>query len=410
MRFHGTHSRSSIRVNGGRSSEREGAMVKSGGADHAGTAPTANVESCGDGALVQVAGQWQLEAGRPSAESILETLAAASSAKRVAFSTESLTGWDSSLLVFLAKLESGCLARGLELDRSGLPEGARRLLALAKERSERTGARRQGARQGLLAQVWEATERAFAGAGALLEFIGDVCLAYLRLFTGRVRFRRKDFLLLLEQAGADAVPITSLISFLVGVILSFIGAVQLSRFGAQIYVADLVGIAMTRVLGAVMTGVIMAGRTGAAYAAQLGTMQVNDEIDALRTLGVSPVEFLVLPRMLALATMLPLLTLYADLMGILGGVAVSVGMLGVGGREYLSETFAAVNLGQIGIGIFHGAVFGVLVALAGCLRGMQCGRSSAAVGAATTSAVVTGIVWIVVATAAITAGCNVLDI
>jgi phospholipid/cholesterol/gamma-HCH transport system permease protein len=159
-----------------------------------------------------------------------------------------------------------------------------------------------------------------------------------------------------------------------------------------------------------MTGVIMAGRTGAAYAAQLGTMQVNDEIDALGTLGVSPVEFLVLPRMLALTTMLPLLTLYADLMGVLGGLAISVGMLGLGGREYLNETFTSVRLGQIGIGIFHASVFGVLIALAGCLRGMRCGRSSAAVGAATTSAVVTGIVWIVVATAVITAGCNVLGI
>jgi len=385
-------------------------MVDGGAREHASMAATANVESTADGLLISFAGEWKLETGGPSAESIIDIVASASPVKRATFSTEGLTGWDSSLLVFLAKLENGCAARGLELDRSGLPGGARRLLALARETSERTGARRQARHGRFLMRVGEATVRTFAGAGALLEFIGDVFLASLRLLAGRARFRRKDLVLFLQQAGADAVPIASLISFLVGVILSFIGSVQLARFGAQIYVADLVGIAMARVLGAVMTGVIMAGRTGAAYAAQLGTMQVNDEIDALRTLGISPVECLVLPRMVALAAMMPLLTLYADLMGILGGLTVSVGMLGVGGRQYLTETFAAVHLRQIGIGLFHAAVFGVLVALAGCLRGMRCGRSSAAVGAATTSAVVTGIVWIVVATAIITAGCNVLGI
>ncbi len=384
-------------------------MLDRGARDHVSMAATANVESAEQGVLIIIGGQWRIEAEQPGAEGILEK-AAASAGKRVAFSTEGLTGWDSSFLVFLAKLKRGCGARGFELDTSGLPEGARRLLSLATEMSEPTGARKRAPRQRFFARVGEATERTFAGAHALLEFIGDVFLASLRLLTGRAFFRRKDFWLFLQQAGADAVPIVSMISFLVGVILSFIGAVQLSRFGAEIYVADLVGIAMTRVLGAVMTAVIMAGRTGAAYAAQLGTMQVNDEIDAIRTLGISPVEFLVLPRMLALATMLPLLTLYADLMGILGGLTVSIGILGVGRREYLRETIASVQLGQVGIGIFHAAVFGVLVALAGCLRGMQCGRSSAAVGTATTSAVVTGIVWIVLATAIITAGSNVLGL
>jgi phospholipid/cholesterol/gamma-HCH transport system permease protein len=163
-------------------------------------------------------------------------------------------------------------------------------------------------------------------------------------------------------------------------------------------------------MGAVMTGIIMAGRTGAAFAAQLGTMETNEEIDALKTLGISPMEFLVLPRMLALMVMMPLLCLYADLMGVLGGLIVSVALLDVGVMQYYNQTVGAVKLIYVWIGLFHGAVFGVLVALSGCLRGMECGRSASAVGEATTSAVVTGIVAIIVATAIITVLCNVLGI
>jgi phospholipid/cholesterol/gamma-HCH transport system permease protein len=181
-------------------------------------------------------------------------------------------------------------------------------------------------------------------------------------------------------------------------------------FGAQIYVASLVGIAMVRVMGAIMTGVIVAGRTGAAFATELGTMQVNEEIDALKTLGIPPVEFLVLPRMLALVVMMPLLCLYADLMGILGGLIVGVLMLDLNVMEYLTQTKESVTLVFLWIGLFHGTVFGVLIALSGCLRGMQCGRSASAVGQATTSAVVTSIVSIIVATAIITVVCDVLNI
>ena len=209
---------------------------------------------------------------------------------------------------------------------------------------------------------------------------------------------------------AQALPIVSLICFLVGLILAFIGAIQLQLFGAQIYVADLVGIAMVRLMAAIMTGIVMAGRTGGAFAAQLGTMQVNQEIDALKTLGISPMEFLVLPRMLALALMMPLLCLYANIMGILGGMVVGVGMLNIGFIEYYNETAKAIGLWNLGIGLFSGCVFGVIVALAGCMRGMQCGRSASAVGDAATSAVVTAIVGIILSTAVITVLCNMLGI
>jgi phospholipid/cholesterol/gamma-HCH transport system ATP-binding protein len=212
---------------------------------------------------------------------------------------------------------------------------------------------------------------------------------------GQAQFRRVDLALFLQQCGAQALGIVTLVSFLVGLILAFVGAVQLRQFGAQIYVADLVGLAITREMGAMMTGVILAGRTGAAFAAQLGTMQVNEEIDALITMGIPPMEFLVLPRMLALMLMMPVLCVYADLVGILAGLLVSITLLHMPLIEYLNETRRAVDLVDCGIGVGKSVVFGALVALAGCLRGMQSGRSAAAVGAAATSAVVTGIVWII---------------
>ena len=181
----------------------------------------------------------------------------------------------------------------------------------------------------------------------MLGFIGDAFVTFLKMFGGKTRFRGYDLALLIRQCGADALPIVTLISLLVGLILAFVGAIQLAMFGAQIFVANLVGIAMVRVLASVMTGVIMAGRTGAAFAAQLGTMQVNEELDALEVLGISPMEFLVLPRMLALILMMPLLCLYADLMGVLGGLIVGVTMLDINVMEYYNQTISAVRLNDL---------------------------------------------------------------
>jgi phospholipid/cholesterol/gamma-HCH transport system permease protein len=206
-----------------------------------------------------------------------------------------------------------------------------------------------------------------------------------------------DLFLFIQQNGPQALPIVTLISFLVGVILAFIGAVQLRRFGAQIYVADLVGIAIVREMGAMMTGIIMAGRTGAAFAAQLGTMKVTQEIDAFTTIGLPAEEFLVFPRVIALVLMMPLLCLYADFIGVLGGAVVGVGMLDISWTTYFRETTNAITLTHLFGGLLKSTVYGVLIALAGCLRGLQCGKSSSAVGDAATSAVVTGIVAIVAA-------------
>ena len=265
-------------------------------------------------------------------------------------------------------------------------------------------------------RLWE--RKAFAAGGMnyrapaqnLLAFLGDTVIAVQRLLRGKAQYRRTDLGLIMQAVSAQALPIVSLICFLVGLILAFIGAIQLQLFGAQIYVADLVGIAMVRLMAAIMTGIVMAGRTGGAFAAQLGTMQVNQEIDALKTLGISPMEFLVLPRILALVLMMPVLCVYADIMGIIGGMIVGVGMLNLGLVEYLHQTQASLSLSYFWIGLLYSAVFGVLIALSGCLRGMQCGRSASAVGDATTPAVVTSIVAIVVATAIITFARNVIGI
>jgi phospholipid/cholesterol/gamma-HCH transport system permease protein len=250
----------------------------------------------------------------------------------------------------------------------------------------------------------------FGSAGDFLEFIGEAAVAFLRLLQGKAQYRRTDLWLIMEACSGQALPIVALISFLVGMILSFIGAVQLSLFGAEIYVADLVGIAMVRLMAAIMTGIVMAGRTGGAFAAQLGTMQVNQEIDSLKTLGLSPMEFLVLPRMLALALMMPLLALFANVMGILGGAVATITLPGINLIQYFDQLVGAVSLWDLGIGLFSSAVFGVIVAVSGCMRGMQCGRSASAVGDAATSAVVTGIVGIIVTTAVITIMTKVLGI
>ncbi|HJU09373.1 MAG TPA: ABC transporter permease, partial [Candidatus Binataceae bacterium] len=188
------------------------------------------------------------------------------------------------------------------------------------------------------------------------------------------------------------------------------GAVQLQQFGAAIYVADLVAIGMARDMGAMMTAIIMSGRTGAAFAARLGTMKVTEEIDALTTMGISPLEFLVLPRVLALVLMMPILCLYSDLMGMLGGAAVGTTMLGIPFKLYFKETAAVLTLTQVFGGVFKATVYGALIAVSGCFRGFQCGGSASAVGDAATQAVVMGIVLVVAACGIFAVIFNVLGI
>jgi phospholipid/cholesterol/gamma-HCH transport system permease protein len=352
--------------------------------------------------LVALSGSWRLQDEVPSLTGVAQALDAAPRLQRLTFDTTALTAWDSGLVTFLLDLFDLGAQRQIVVDQEGLPSGLRRLLHLATAVPERQGARREATSEPFLARVGQETLGLIASVGDLLGFIGEAVFALGSFLRGRARFRRVEFLMLLQECGAQALPIVTLICFLVGAILAFIGAVQLAMFGAQIYVANLVGMAMTLEMGAMMTAIIMAGRTGAAFAAQLGTMTVNEEIDALTTLGLSPMEFLVVPRMLALVTMMPLLTLYGDLLGILGGGLIGVTVLGISPVEYFNQTRAALTLTACAQGLIKSGVYGMLVALAGCLRGMQCGRSAAAVGQATTSAVVTSIVCIIIASALLT--------
>jgi phospholipid/cholesterol/gamma-HCH transport system permease protein len=347
--------------------------------------------------LLRFAGRWQLSGGVGSMSALEREMQGLPSVARVAFDTRSLNDWDSSILTFLARVSDLCRQRHVSVDPSGLPAGVRRLLALAEAVPEREGARKAVRKAPVLERIGTGAIGVADSVTAMFAFLGDMTVTFVRLFRMKARYRASDLWLLIQECGAQALPIVTLVTFLVGVILAFVGAVQLKQFGAQIYVANLVGIAMTRELGAMMTAILMAGRTGAAFAAQLGTMKVTQEIDALTTAGFSPMEFLVLPRLMALVLMMPLLCLYADFMGIAGGAAIGVGTLHLSWTTYVQQTADAVTLTDTAGGVFKSSVYGVLVALAGCLRGLQSGNSSAAVGDAATSAVVTGIVAIIVA-------------
>ena len=356
-----------------------------------------------DGMLrVYVVGDWLLENPRSDACEVILLLSESPQIRQIVIDGSDLEHWDSSLLVFIYQLLDYCQEKGINLDCHNLPEGARRLIQLATAVPPR-GEPDHGEKpppwlESIGQEVIELAEEAYG----FVHFAGEATVAGLRFIRGRARYRSRDFWLLLQECGPQALPIVSLIALLVGLILAYVGAIQLQMFGAQIYVANLVGLGTVREMGAMMTAVIMAGRTGSAYAAQLGTMQVNEEIDALKTLGLSPMEFLVLPRMLALILMVPLLTLYADLVGMIGGALASVSLFDVTLLEYAYQTQTSLDLSDIMVGLVKAAVFGVLIAAAGCMRGIQCQRSAQSVGEAATSAVVTSIVAIVVADALLT--------
>ncbi len=345
--------------------------------------------------LVLLSGAWRLRDKLPDASAIVREIAVGAPVHRLTFETREVTAWDSGFLTFLWELVKESRGTGIELDPAGLPTSVQRLLRLACANQPREEGR-PARRPPWLERLGRAALAASAGTARMVEFLGDLALAFGAFLGRRARFLGSDLAWLVEECGARALPIVSLISFLMGLIMAFVGAAKLRRFGAEAYVAELVGIATVRELGPIMTAIVLAGRTGAAFAAQLGTMQVHEEIDALRTTGLAPMEFLVLPRVVALSLMTPLLVLYGDLIAIVGGACVAASLLHVSPVSYFHATITALRLADLGLGLLKGTLFGVLVAFAGCLRGSQSGRSAAAVGHAATSAVVLGIVWIIV--------------
>jgi phospholipid/cholesterol/gamma-HCH transport system permease protein len=360
--------------------------------------------------VMRLIGPWHLRSDVPSASFFVRELSSYPLPEQLYYEAAHLTEWDSGLVAFLTQIGEFCRSYGIVENREGLPKGLRRLLELAEAVPEKKGTRGADDRLSFFDRIGNATLGYGLSINDFLTFLGELTVAFGKLVRGRARYRKTDLFEAVQQCGANAFGIVSLIAFLVGVILAFMGAVQLSQFGASLYVADLVGIGMVREMGAMMTAIIMAGRTGAAFAAKIGTMKVTQEIDALTTMGISPLEFLVLPRVLALILMMPLLCLCADLMGILGGLFVGVGMLDLSATNYLRETISTLTLVNLFGGLMKATFYGILIAIAGCLRGFQCGNSSSAVGDAATQAVVMSIVMVVVACGIFAVVFNVLGI
>ena len=364
-----------------------------------------------DGELrVRLLGEWVLASGARSVSELSRQLNESLPPTKVSFDARELGAWDNILINFLGKLEAIAGDRGVAVDRAGLPGGVQRLLALASAVPERQGARRTQQRPDLLTRVGRSSLDFFAMTGDFISFLGEAVIGIGRLFVGRARLRRSDLMLAIEDCGPAALPIVALISFLVGLILAFVGAIQLQQFGAAIFVANLVGIAMVREMGAMMTAILMSGRTGASFAANLGTMQVSDEVSALQTLGIPPMEFLVVPRIVALSLMMPLLTVFANIVGMLGGMLIGILMLDITPITYYNQTSGAVGLNDWAVGLVKAVLFGAVVAIVGCWRGMRCQRSAAAVGSAATTAVVLCIVLIIIIDATATVICTTLKI
>ncbi len=351
---------------------------------------------------LSLSGDWLLKNELPGADELASALSDRPGLSRLEFDCNAMGSWDTGVLVFLSQVFKLASDAGLEAERHGLPEGVMRLLDLAAHDPEPGLAEEPHHELYILYSIGLSTISVYRRMLEGLTFVGDLLLSVQRLLRGKAQFRSKDLFLVLQSTGPDALPVVALVSFLVGLILAYMGAAQLERVGAEIYIADLVAIGMVREMAALMTGIIMAGRTGAAFAAEIGSMNVNEEIDAFKILGISVIDFLVLPRFLAIVLMLPMLTLYAGLVGILAGMTVSVLVFDFSIYEYFQQTIRSLEMKHYLVGIIKSLVYGMVIAVAGCLRGLQCGRSALAVGQATTSAVVTSIVFIVITASALT--------
>jgi len=365
--------------------------------------------------VVSASGSWERGSLAVSSVSVGPLMDAALKAmeepdvKKVRFSAPDLESWDSLLLASFNAVAREAVRRGLAVDASALPDGMAPMLDMALAVPPSDQARTQydeGFFESLGGKVL-----AIPGISRdVMEFLGEVTQSLTRFVTGRASFSRRDLWNVFRECGVDALPIVTLTSLLLGLILAFVSSMQLKLFGAEIYVASLVGVSMVRVMGPVLTGIVLAGRTGASFAAVIGSMQVNEEVDALTGFGISPMDFLVLPRVLGLAIMTPLLTLYSNIAGITGGFLVGVLMLGITPAAYLDNTLSLMEMSYVWVGLLHAFVFGILIALCGCYQGIRSGRNASAVGRATTSAVVNSIVGIIIATSIITIIFTVVDI
>jgi phospholipid/cholesterol/gamma-HCH transport system permease protein len=360
--------------------------------DSAPTAAHADASLAGDTLTVRVEGDWRITAPHPGwAELIGERLP-----RRVVLSGTGLGAWDSSLALFISAARRWSEATAVDLSLEALPAEALRLAALLVEKPLVPPTRPLGVPD-LPTAIGTETVRLWRETKDLAQLVGECAFSVGRFFRGHAQFRWRDCFAEMQQCGAMALPIVGLISFLVGVTLAYTGSLVVRQYGGDIWIADMVGLAVVREMGPMMAAIVLAGRTGAAYAATLGNMKANEEIDALSTLGVSPIDFLVMPRIVALFCMMPFLALYSDCVGILGGMAIAGAQpLNIPANLYFSEMQTIVDLSDINTGVIKAATFGLLIGLAGCWRGLQADRSAAGVGRAATAAVVTAILLIIV--------------
>jgi phospholipid/cholesterol/gamma-HCH transport system permease protein len=366
------------------------------------------VETASGGAVrIAVSGNWNVYEHPPDSTQAFKLLGTAARLELVA---ETLGKWDSSLVSLITRLTARANARNIPVERACLPDGLNNLVNLALAVPPRHDAAKKKRQTGIL-EILSSMALALPGTVTnILAFIGEVCMAFRRIITSQSTTDAADVWRCMKEAGADALPIVSVVSLLIGLILAFVGVIQLRMFGAEVYVSSLVVVGMSRIMGALMTGVVLSGRTGAAYAAIIGTMQVNEEVDALVTLGVPPVDNLVLPRVIALTLMTPVLVIYSVFMGVIGGFVVGSLILGIDPLEYYTYTMSFFKFSDLWVGLAHGLVFGTVIAVTGCYHGLRCGRSAEAVGNATTAAVVYSIIGIIISTALLTIFFNALKI
>ena len=363
------------------------------------TAPSLQAEPLPDGMKITLSGSFTLHGDSPDFAKWKDALPA-SKGTGATIDGAAITAWDSSLILLLVRLRRTLEERGSRVEWSGFPDSIEPLLARASVMD--SGPQDKAVKEAgdpLLNRIGAWGLDVFCGFSKLMVFFGETLQSLGRLIRGKAIFQRSDFASLLWENTGRSIGIVFLISFLTGLILAFVGAIQLAKFGADIFVADLVAIAMFREMGAMMTGVILAGRTGSAFAAQIGSMKANDELNALQTMGISSFDFIVLPRLTTLALMMPVLAFLASLSGILGGMVVSVGFMDITATQYLTQTAGTIGAASFFSGIGKSIVFGGIIAMTGCFKGMAAGSSAESVGNAATSAVVTSIVLIIVADA-----------
>ncbi len=374
--------------------------------------PEWHLQRRGEGAELRLTGDWIARDSGVRGFADVRRILDEAGGLMLRVDASELGQWDSALIAFLRMLRDSGSAdqtRIVPIEVSALPESAQRLLALASAgASQAPDIKAPDA--SLATRVGEVCLRAWSRTVGVAALVGATVLCGTAAFAGRTRTRAVDVVELIREAGAGALGIVAIVNGLVGAILAFVGAVQLQRFGAGIYVADLVGVAMAREMAAIGTAIVMAGRTGGAYAAHLATMQGNEEIDALNVFGIPIFDFLVLPRITALVTMMPLLYIYGCAVGFLGGAVVSIATLGITPLRFLEELRSAVTATQFAIGFTKSIAFGALVALAGCFIGLRAGRSAADVGHAATAAVVVGIVGVIALDAVFAVCCHALGI